>query len=126
MIFALLFLLSLIIGVVIYFINKKFNFFGSFGKFMLGLGFAIVLAIVFFILILMLSSANIPNGDNIFIFSLMFIGISQLIYIIPIILLLIKNKQYDMMKGVITGAVLIALLNGGCFAFLLPNMRIGG
>lgn len=126
MIFALLFLLSLIIGTLIYIINKKFNFFGSFGKFMLGMGFAIVLAIAFFILILLLAGLTNARGNDILWFGIIFIGASQLIYIIPIILLLIKNKQYDMMKGVITGAILIALLNGGCFAFLLPNMKIGG
>ena len=126
MILALLFLISLIIGAIVYFINKKFHFFGSFGKFMLGLGFAIVLATVFFILILMLAGLTNARGNDILWFGIMFIGVSQFIYIIPIILLLIKNQQYDMMKGVITGAVLIALLNGSCYLFLLPNMRIGG
>jgi hypothetical protein len=91
---------------------------------MLGLGLTIVLVVIFFILIFMLSGANIPN-ENILIFSLMFIGLSQLIYIIPIILILIRNKQYDIMKGVITGAILIALLNGGCF-ILFSNVRIAG
>ena len=126
MIFALLFLISLIIGTIIYFINKKSHLFGSFGKFMLGLGLAIVLTIVFFILILMLAGLTNARGNDILWFGLIFIGLSQLIYIIPIILLLIRNKQYDMMKGVITSAVLIALLNGSCYLFLLPNMRIGG
>lgn len=126
MLLTIIVIILAILSLAIYFINKRLHLFGSFGRFMLGLGFAIVLAIVFFVLMLMLSGANIPNGDDIFIFSLMFIGLSQLIYIVPVVLILIRNKQYDMMKGVITGAVLMVLLNGGCFAFLLPNMRIGG
>lgn len=127
MIFALLFLLSLVIGAVIYFINRKFKFFDSFGGFMLGLIFVIILDILFAIIMMVIavnikSSMSIIPADAVF-----FIGASQLVYIIPIILLLMRNKQYDMMKGVITGAVLIALLNGSCFMFVMPNLgRIAG
>ncbi len=127
MIFALLFLLFLVIGAIVYFINRKFKFFDNFGGFMLGLVFVIILAILFSVIMMVIavntkSSMSAIPADAVF-----FIGASQLVYIIPIILILIRNKQYDMMKGVITGAVLIALLNGSCFMFVMPNIgRIGG
>ncbi|KAB8316572.1 hypothetical protein SD81_025690 [Tolypothrix campylonemoides VB511288] len=38
----------------------------------------------------------------------------QLLYVIPVTLWLKRRRQYDLMKGVIIGAVITALLNGGC------------
>lgn len=125
MIFALLFLLSLVIGAIIYFINRKFKFFDSFGKFILGIVLAIALVIVFFTIMFIIGGLIGRHAGDILAYILLYIGISQFVYIIPAILLLIKNKQYDIMKGVITGAILIALLNGGCF-MLFANVRIGG
>ncbi|MBW4671380.1 MAG: hypothetical protein KME60_29155 [Cyanomargarita calcarea GSE-NOS-MK-12-04C] len=39
----------------------------------------------------------------------------QLLYVIPVTLWLRRQQKTGMMKGVITGAVITALLNGGCF-----------
>jgi hypothetical protein len=39
----------------------------------------------------------------------------QLLYVIPITLWLRRRQRIGMMKGVIIGAVITALLNGGCF-----------
>ncbi len=46
------------------------------------------------------------------------IGLVQLIYVIPVIVWLRRRRQFAFMKGVIIGAVLTALANGGCF--LIP------
>lgn len=46
------------------------------------------------------------------------IGLVQLIYVVPIALWLSRRRQFALMKGVIIGAVLTALANGGCF--LIP------
>ena len=55
---------------------------------------------------------------NIAIFSIFGIGITQLVYIIPLIIYLMRRKAWALMKGVIIGAILTFLLNGGCW-FLL-------
>lgn len=39
----------------------------------------------------------------------------QLLYVIPVVLRLKQRQRWGMMKGVIIGAVITALLNGGCF-----------
>lgn len=46
------------------------------------------------------------------------IGIAQLLYVIPVILWLRRQRKWGLMKGVIIGAVLTALLNGGCWLWL--------
>jgi len=50
------------------------------------------------------------------------ISITQLIYIIPVIIWLNRRRQFALKKGVIIGAVITALLNGGCYLILsLPR-----
>ncbi|MGK7901772.1 MAG: hypothetical protein AB4352_10225 [Hormoscilla sp.] len=47
------------------------------------------------------------------------IGISQLLYVVPLCIWLKRKNRMSMMKGVIIGAVITALLNGGCYLLLL-------
>jgi hypothetical protein len=51
------------------------------------------------------------------------IAIFQLIYVIPVSLWLKRKRQLGMMKGVIIGAVITALLNGGCWLFVASQSR---
>ena len=44
-----------------------------------------------------------------------FIGLTQLTYAIPLCVWLRRRRRFDTMKGVIIGAVITMLLNGGCF-----------
>ncbi|MCL1464081.1 hypothetical protein [Argonema galeatum] len=39
----------------------------------------------------------------------------QLLYVIPVVLRLKQQQRWGMMKGVIIGAVITALVSGGCF-----------
>ena len=57
----------------------------------------------------------------IYIYALFGIGIAQLIYVIPLVIWLRRKRKWGLMKGVIIGAVLTALLNGGCW-LLFSNM----
>jgi hypothetical protein len=50
------------------------------------------------------------------------IGVSQLIYIIPLLIRLIRQQEWGLMKGVIIGAVLTALLNGGCWLLVFNSL----
>lgn len=45
-------------------------------------------------------------------------SIWQLLYVIPISIWLYRKRKRLMMKGVIIGAVITFLLNGGCFLLL--------
>lgn len=46
------------------------------------------------------------------------IGITQLLYVIPLSLWLRHVGRFDTMKGVVIGAVITLLLNGSCFLWL--------
>jgi Na+/proline symporter len=54
------------------------------------------------------------------------IGLTQLIYVIPLCLWLKRRRRFDMLKGVIIGAVITVLLNGSCFLlglYIVSNMH---
>lgn len=53
--------------------------------------------------------------------SFIFIGLTQLIYVIPIVFWLKRRQRWGLMKGVIIGAILTALLNGGCFLWFFRS-----
>jgi Na+/proline symporter len=62
------------------------------------------------------------NLSLILVISLFGIGLAQLIYVIPAIIILNRRRKWGWMKGVIIGAVITALLNGGCWLLLnFPN-----
>ncbi|WP_414623601.1 hypothetical protein [Calothrix sp. CCY 0018] len=42
----------------------------------------------------------------------------QLLYVIPICILLKRKRKHLIMKGVIIGAVITALVNGGCYLLM--------
>jgi hypothetical protein len=52
-------------------------------------------------------------------FAIFGIGISQLLYVVPVIFWARKQQEWGLMKGVIIGAVITALLNGGCFLIFI-------
>ena len=49
------------------------------------------------------------------------ISITQSIYVIPTFILLWRRQQFALEKGVVIGAIITVLLNGGCYLlFMLP------
>ncbi|NEO88899.1 MAG: hypothetical protein F6K56_00890 [Moorea sp. SIO3G5] len=86
-----------------------------------------IIAVTIVIIFLWFVNLIIPNLGyqlNTFgAFGLMGIGISQLIYVIPLIIRLKQQQRFEVMKGVIIGAVLTALLNGGCWLFILSALQ---
>ena len=46
------------------------------------------------------------------------LGIVQLIYVIPAIIFLRRRREFALLKGLIIGAVVTALLNGGCWLLM--------
>ncbi|MEN8447263.1 MAG: hypothetical protein ABG776_19875, partial [Cyanobacteria bacterium J06555_13] len=57
----------------------------------------------------------------VFLFAFFGIGITQLLYVIPLVLWTRSKCRFDTMKGVIIGAVITLLLNGGCFLLLTAS-----
>ena len=51
------------------------------------------------------------------------LGIVQLIYVIPAIFILRRRRSFTLVKGVIIGAVVTALLNGGCWLLAYSGGR---
>ena len=51
-------------------------------------------------------------------YSLIFLGVSQLLYILPAIALCKRNKRDDYVKGLIIGASITFLLNASCLAYV--------
>lgn len=51
-------------------------------------------------------------------YSLNFIGLSQLIYVIPAILIAWRKGRHDILKGLIIGAAITFLLNAACWGLI--------
>ena len=69
----------------------------------LGIGLAFLLHLI-----------QIPLGMFFYFIPLAFIGVSQLIYIIPAIVMAQSKEYYEMAKGLMIGAAMTFLLNAAC------------
>lgn len=87
---------------------------------LLGLHIAVI-AILAVITYLLNSFTNILI--QILFYAVFGIGLFQLLYMIPVVIWLNRKQEWGLMKGVIIGAVLTALLNGGCFLWLFSLSR---
>jgi len=70
-------------------------------------------------------SQVLPQSEELFIilfFAFFGIGITQLLYVIPLALWTRSKGRFDTMKGVIIGAVITVLLNGGCFLLVMTDL----
>lgn len=71
------------------------------------------------LVMLILLIASLSNSmAGFLIFGIIGIGVLQLIYVIPRSLFLRRQQRWARFKGVIIGAVIMALLNGGCWLML--------
>jgi hypothetical protein len=50
-----------------------------------------------------------------------FIGLVQLLYVVPIAIRRRNQQQYEFVKGMIIASVITALLNGGCWLWFVSN-----
>ncbi|WP_289790257.1 hypothetical protein [Chlorogloeopsis sp. ULAP01] len=73
----------------------------------------------FVLLLSMINYTQINIIEQIFIIYFFGIGITQLIYIIPVAFKLNRQGRAPVMHGVLIGAVLTALINGGYWLFVL-------
>lgn len=77
--------------------------------------FAITVLSTLTYLVYILGALTILPIDILLAYAGFWIGISQLLYVIPLVIRLKQLQKWGMMKGVIIGAVITALLNGGCW-----------
>jgi Na+/proline symporter len=61
--------------------------------------------------------------EGVWMYGAMSFSLLQLLYVIPLVLWLKRRGKISMMQGVIGGAVVTALLNGGCSLFLLISFK---
>jgi hypothetical protein len=94
------------------------EFRGIVGGFFLAIGLNILACVLFAMLAGLFESLQLLLVSSYFLLLTFGIGLSQLIYIVPIAIRFSKRRQWGRMKGVIIGAVATALLNGGCFLMI--------
>jgi heme/copper-type cytochrome/quinol oxidase subunit 4 len=92
---------------------------GAISTIVLNVGIAIA-----FIVIGMLSASVYPPLFSIA-FVAPFVGLVQLAYILPICIYLQRRGRANWMKGIIIGACITVLLNGGCWILLGGGGMIG-
>jgi hypothetical protein len=81
------------------------------------LNIGIMFGIIFFA-----SMSHLSSFFNLILSSLLYyIGLVQMTYILPICITLGRNRQWNWMKGIIIGACITALLNGGCWLLMIPK-----
>jgi hypothetical protein len=72
-------------------------------------------------LLLLLHLIQIPLAGMTVGMSLIAIGLSQLVYVIPAIIIARNKKRPGIAKGLIIGAAITLLLNGTCTALFILN-----
>jgi len=81
-------------------------------SFLIGLAMAICIPVL-------LVFALIPTKVEVLFFPLAFIGLSQLVYIIPLIIYFHRNGKRRTIQGLIIGAAVVFLLNASCFGLVM-------
>lgn len=72
-------------------------------------------------LLLLLHLIQIPLAAGSLGISLIFLGISQLLYVIPAVLIARRKARPGIAKGLIIGAALTFLLNGTCTIYFFSQ-----
>ena len=94
---------------------------------LVGIIVLILCHVVAVLLLSLLLWANLTIGATqlagVAIFGIFGIGITQLLYVVPLCVYLHRRGRVDTAKGVIIGAILTLLLNGGCFILMLEALR---
>lgn len=83
-----------------------------------------LLIVLLFVLAAILSSSPAvlsfsPSAANLPLYGLGGLGVLQFSYVVPRSLYLRRRQRWARLKGVIAAAVIVALLNGGCWVFMI-------
>lgn len=72
--------------------------------------------------ILLLTLSLLPGADELFLVSLAMISVSQVIFVVPMIIYFKKTMKRQALKGFVATAGIVFLLNGGCLALIFGSM----
>lgn len=75
-------------------------------------------------LLVSLLRSNFYGLSSVWIWPVFGIGVTQLMYVIPACIYYRRRRRFNLVKGIIIGAILTALLNGGCFLVLSQQMGL--
>lgn len=75
-------------------------------------------------LALLLHLIQIPLAVATYFFSLIFIGVSQSLYIVPAIVVYHRKGRPHVVKGLIIAAAITFLLNATCSVLVLGNLNV--
>ncbi|MBD2388787.1 hypothetical protein [Cylindrospermum sp. FACHB-282] len=101
--------------------SEKNELLGFFLGILLLLGMHIVAIAVIFLLVLIVDKIYGNYSLNVLLYGILGFLFWQLLYVIPVCLWLKRRQAPGMMKGVIIGAVITALLNGTCSLLMFPR-----
>lgn len=87
----------------------------EFGK---GIGYTFGLHIIFAAILYLVFSIS---GELIFLLMIFFIGVSQVLYILPAVFIAQSKGRPQLAKGFIVGAAITFLLNAACTGFVFMN-----
>jgi len=87
-----------------------------------GFGLLLLMHLLFFAALNLLIRIATENQRSYLIQSwdipLFFIGLLQLIYVLPACAYFRRRQQLEIIKGITIGATLTAIINGGCFLYI--------
>ncbi len=88
-----------------------------------GIWLVIGMNIVVFILSGIVSSIVNNNVGTVYLYAMLGIGITQLLYVIPLVIRLKRQQKWALMKGVIIGAALTILFNVALLIWVVYNFQ---
>lgn len=94
------------------------------GSIWAGLGLTLMFHFVVQVSLLFILAMIVPGSERnleIALLPLMYLGLSQLVYMIPAILIARRKEETETAKGLIVGAALTFLLNAACTGMLFLN-----
>jgi RsiW-degrading membrane proteinase PrsW (M82 family) len=87
-------------------------------------GFMLVLILHIIIFAALFSLGSIYSQIGyLTLYAFLGVGISQILYIVPVVIFLVYRQQLEITKGVILGAVITALANAGCWLIVPSSIR---
>lgn len=93
------------------------------GIVLVGLCHVAFAALIYVLAWLWVGVLNYYPVQNIVLWMLFAISLSQLLYVVPLVLWLRRRRRLELAKGVVIGAVITALLNGSCYLIVVSVLR---
>lgn len=80
---------------------------------------AIFVGLMFVLFSILEQSSSDPYAPILPLIMVGLIGLMQFLYVLPLMIWFARKRQFARVKGVVLGAAVTLLLNGGCFVFFM-------